>query len=39
LLDASKKTKTPSLTIYTDPPFQYAELDLPEDKDKQKYFE
>ncbi|CAD8085189.1 unnamed protein product [Paramecium sonneborni] len=37
LLDASKKTKTPSLTIYFDPPLEYAELELKDDKDKKSY--
>ena len=39
LLDASKKAKTPSLTIYFDPPLEYAELEMKDDRDKQKYRE
>jgi hypothetical protein len=38
-LDASKKTKTPSMTIYFDPPLSYAELEMKDDKDKVKYIE
>lgn len=34
LLDASKKTKTPSLTIFFDPPLEYAELELKDEKDR-----
>ena len=37
-MDASKKTKTPSLTIYFDPPLEYAELELKDDKDKKAYY-
>jgi DNA-directed RNA polymerase II subunit RPB1 len=39
LLDASKKAKTPSLTIYFDPPLEYAELEMKDEKDKLKYRE
>lgn len=39
LLDASKKAKTPSLTIYFDPPLEYAELEMKDDKDRTKYNE
>jgi DNA-directed RNA polymerase II subunit RPB1 len=39
LLDASKKAKTPSLTIYFDPPLEYAELEMKDDKDRIKYNE
>jgi hypothetical protein len=39
LLEASKKAKTPSLTIYFDPPQEYAELELKDDNDKAKYRE
>lgn len=34
LLDASKKAKTPSLTIYFDPPLEFAELEIKDDNDK-----
>lgn len=37
MLDASKKAKTPSLTIYFDPPLEYAELELKDEKDRKNY--
>lgn len=39
LLDASKKTKTPSLTIFFDPPLEYAELEIKDDRDRKTYNE
>lgn len=36
-MDASKKTKTPSLTIFFDPPLEYADLELKDDKDRKTY--